>query len=185
MQRATAASRVSAISINPYQELAMQSSQRFTLLVPLLLLSSAALVNSASALAAETDSEDRAAAIASADTPQSTQADRRDPSVFVQKRLARLKAKLAITPEQEPQWTAFSETVLQQVQQMKAAYQQRKGAPATAPERIDRQVEMMKQRVAGFEAMGQAAKGLYAVLNSDQQQIADHKLLRWHGGHHA
>jgi hypothetical protein len=44
---------------------------------------------------------------------------------------------------------------------------------------------MMKQRVAGFEAMGQAAKGLYAVLNPDQQQIADHKLLRWHGGHHA
>ncbi len=96
-----------------------------------------------------------------------------------------LKSKLSITPEQEAQWSAFSDTVLQQVEQMKASHQQRKSIPATAPERIDRQVELMKQRVAGFEAMGQAAKGLYAVLSPEQQQIADHKLLRWHGGHRA
>lgn len=161
----------------------MQPTSRFASLVPLLLLSSAALVNSGVALAA--DSEDRPAAIASADTAQADQAGRRDPAVFVQKRLAKLKSKLGITADQEAQWSAFSDTVLQQVQQMKAAHQQRKSAPVTAPERIDRQVELMKQRVAGFEAMGQAAKGLYAVLSPEQQQIADHKLLRWHGGHHA
>jgi protein CpxP len=163
----------------------MQPTRKLSSLLPLLLLSSAVLVVSGSVLAADADSEDRAAAIASADTPQAAQADRRDPAVFVQKRLARLKVKLGITPEQEPQWTAFSDTVLQQVEQMKAAHQQQKGAPVTAPERIDRQVELMKQRVAGFEVVGQAAKGLYAVLNTEQQQIADRKLLRWHGGHHA
>jgi hypothetical protein len=169
----------------PYQELAMLPIKRFAPLLPLLLLSTAALVNPGRALAVDTNSEDRPATIASADAAQAGQGDKRDPAVFVQKRLDKLKAKLAIRPEQETQWGAFSQTVLQQMEQMKAAHQQRKGAPASAPERIDRMIAMMKLRVAGFEAVGQAAKELYAVLSPDQQQIADHKLLRWHGSHHA
>jgi hypothetical protein len=170
---------------NTYQELAMQPIKRFASLLPLLLLSTAALVNSGRALAVDSDSEDRAATIASADTAQAGQGDKRDPAVSAQKRLAKLKAKLSIRPEQETQWDAFSQTVLQQVGLMKAAYQQRKSGPVSAPERIDRRIELMKLRVAGFEAVGEAAKGLYAVLSPEQQQIADHRLLRWHGGHHA
>ncbi len=37
----------------------------------------------------------------------------------------------------------------------------------------------MKERAAAFEAVGQAAKTLYATLSPAQQQIADEKLLRW------
>jgi protein CpxP len=185
MERATTEPRGADRAIaNPYQELAMRQTRRFASLVLHLLLSTAALVNSGSAPAAGADREDRPTVIASADTPQAGQGDRCDPAVFVQKRLTKLKAKLDIRPEQETQWDAFSQTVLQQVEQMKATHQQRKGGPVTAPERIDRRIEMMKQRVAGFEAVGQAAKGLYAVLSPAQQQIADHRLLRWHGSHH-
>ena len=41
----------------------------------------------------------------------------------------------------------------------------------------------MKQGVARFEAVGQAAKELYAALSPDQQEVADAKLLRWQGRH--
>jgi periplasmic protein CpxP/Spy len=112
-----------------------------------------------------------------------TQSKQRDPAKYVQTRLAKLKSALDIKPEQEAQWSAFADTVMQQVDQMKAAHQQRGNMPATAPERIDRQIAMIKQRAASFETIGEAAKGLYASLSPDQQQIADKRLLRWHGQH--
>jgi periplasmic protein CpxP/Spy len=126
--------------------------------------------------------EEPATAAAEQNAPDAQGQHRHDPSAHVQKRLARLKSDLRITPEQEPQWSAFSNTVMQQVEQFKAAHQGAKPRSMKAPERIDRQVEMMKQRVASFEQVAQAAKTLYASLAPDQQQIADQRLLKFH--HH-
>jgi len=158
----------------------MKATRKFSLIgVPVLL---AAVVASGSAFAqsADADREDATVATAQADPPAATDAKRHDPVAFVQKRLARLKSKLAITAEQEPQWSAFTGTVLQQMEQFKAAHQGGRPAARTAPERIDRQVAWMKERAAAFETVGQAAKTLYATLSPEQQQIADEKLLRWH-----
>jgi len=130
-----------------------------------------------------TDREDGVVASAAADTSAAEGKRHHDPVAFAQKRLARLKSKLAITPEQEPQWSAFSDTVLQQVKQMKAAHQGRKNIARTVPERVDRRLAWMKERTAAYEAVGEAAKALYADLTPEQQQIADHKLMRWNARH--
>lgn len=131
------------------------------------------------AQSADADRDDGTIAAAGADSPSSPEAKRRDPVAFAQQRLIHLKSKLAITAEQEPQWSAFTNTVLQQMEQFRAWHQGRKTSAQTAPARIDRRVAWMKQRTAAFEAVGEAAKTLYAALSPEQQQIADEKLLRW------
>jgi periplasmic protein CpxP/Spy len=123
------------------------------------------------------------AAAARADQP--AQSERQfDPVARVQKRLDHLKAKLQIAPEQEQQWSAFANTVLAQVQQMKQAREAAQPRPTTAPERIDQQLARMKERTARFEAVADAAKGLYANLTPEQRQIADERLLNFRHGHH-
>jgi hypothetical protein len=170
-------------TMNFFKETVMQAKRKFVSLTLPILLSAVTLGSAAPARAADADSEDQVAATVAADVGRAGDAKRHDPAEFAQKRLAKLKSQLRITPEQEAQWSAFSDSVMQQIAQMKAAHEARQGRPATAPERIDRQVERMKQGVARFEAMGQAAKQLYATLSPDQQQVADEKLLRWQGRH--
>ncbi len=132
------------------------------------------------AQSADADRDDGTIAAAEADSRSSPEAKRADPVACAQQRLARLKSKLAITAEQEPQWSAFTNAVLQQMEEFKAAHQGRRTLAQTAPERTDRQVAWMKERAAAFEAVGEAAKTLYAALTPEQQRIADEKLLRWH-----
>ena len=159
----------------------MQHRKKLHSLALPLLLSAVVSIGTGIARAESTDAGDQLAA--AEDQSQSMQRKHHDPAAYAQRRLEKLRSALSITPEQEPQWSAFADSVMQQVNQMKAAHQQWKDVPATAPERIDRQIAIMKQRTASFEAIGQAAKGLYAALNPDQQHIADEKLLRWHGEH--
>ena len=159
----------------------MQHGKKLLSLAIPLMLSAAVSIGAGIARAEGTDAGDQMAAAEG--QPESMQRMHHDPAAYAQKRLEKLKSALGITPDQEPQWSAFADSVMQQVNQMKAAHEQWKDVPATAPERIDRQIAMMKQRTASFEAIGQAAKSLYATLNPDQQRIADEKLLRWHGEH--
>jgi protein CpxP len=159
----------------------MQHGKKLLSLALPLMLSAAVSVGAGIARAEGTATGDRVAA--AEDQSQSMQRRHHDPAAYAQKRLEKLKSALGITPEQEPQWSAFADSVMEQVNQMKAAHEQWKDVPATAPERIDRQIAMMKQRTASFEAIGQAAKRLYVALNPDQQHVADEKLLRWHGEH--
>jgi hypothetical protein len=157
----------------------MQARKLFAIALPLLIGSASAF---SPALLRAADQEPTAAAEQNA--PQAQEKRHHDPAAYAQKRLERLKSKLRITAEQESQWSAFSNTVMQQMEQLKTAHRGMKEMPAKAPERIDRQVEMMKQRVASFETVAQAAKTLYAALTPDQQQIADQRLLSFHH-HHA
>jgi len=159
----------------------MQSRKSLFVAVPLLIGALTALSPMLS-LAADAQADEPMAA--ADDTPQGGRHRQHDPAAFVQKRLERLKTDLRITPEQEPQWSAFSNSVMQQMEQLKAAHQGMKERPTKAPERIDRQVEMMKQRLASFEAIAQAAKTLYGALDPAQQQIADQRLLNFRH-HHA
>jgi len=144
------------------------------LLLSAIMVASPALARSGDAASAEASVAGAPERVAAANDPSQN-----DPRAHAQKRLGRLKAALQITPEQETQWSAFSAAVLQQMEQFKARHEAMKNPAASAPERIDRQIEAMKQRLAGFEAMGQAAKDLYAALSPAQQQIADERLLNW------
>ena len=157
----------------------MKATRKLVLIAVPLVLSAIAVSAPSFAQSADVEREDATIASARAD-PAEADAKRHDPVAFAQQRLTRLKSELAITPEQEPQWSAFTSTVLQQMEQFKAAHQGRKTPAQTAPERIDRQVAWMKERAAAFETVGQAAKTLYATLSPEQQQMADEKLLRWH-----
>ena len=148
-----------------------------------LFLSAVAIFSMGPAHAADADSEEQLAADATQDIAQATESGRHDPVAFAQKRLAKLKSALRITPEQEAQWSTFSDTVQMQMAQWKTAHQQGPSTMVSAPERIDRQIERMKRSVATFEVVGLAAKDLYGALNPDQRKIADEKLLRWQGKH--
>ena len=158
----------------------MKAPRKFSLFGVPVLLAALATSGVVFAQSAESDRDDGTVASAQADPSTATDTKRRDPVAFAQQRLARLKSKLAITADQEPQWSAFTVVVLQQMEQFKAAHQGRKPAAQTAPERIDRRVAWMKERAVAFETVGEAAKTLYATLSPEQQRIADEKLLQWH-----
>lgn len=86
-----------------------------------LLIGSLTLASPLLSQAADPQSDDPVAT--AGDTPSAAPHRQHDPAAFVQKRLDRLKSDLHITAEQEPQWSAFSSSVMQQVEQMKAAHQ--------------------------------------------------------------
>jgi len=165
----------------------MQQTNTRSLIGLPLLFSAVMAMTSTLARSADTPSTDTSAVTAVVDAPQlvadSNDPKQHDPTAYVQKRLDKLKAKLQITSGQESQWNAFTAAVMQQMQQFQAGRDAMKNKMAKAPERIDAQIAAMKQRVAGFETIGQSAKELYAVLNPAQQQIADQRLLRWHHKH--
>jgi hypothetical protein len=137
------------------------------------------------AQAAGTDSDAPATASAPSQSAEHTERRHFDPVARTQKHLDKLKAALRITPEQELQWSAFADKILTQVQQVRAEHESVKVLPATAPERIDRQLMLMKERASRFEVVAQAAKDLYSILTPEQKQIADKKLLSFHHKHRA
>ncbi len=90
----------------------MKAMRKLFLIGVPVLLTAIATSGPGFAQSADADREDGTIATARADSA-GTEAKRHDPVAFAQQRLARLKSKLAITAEQEPQWSAFTGTVLQ------------------------------------------------------------------------
>jgi len=99
-------------------------------------------------------------------------------------RLEKLRAELKITASQESAWQAFAGKAKQQVEAMQAMHDKMHPAAASAdkapapanlsaPERMDKGIEFMKQRVADMESMNASLKDLYAVLTPEQKAIAD------------
>ena len=105
------------------------------------------------------------------------------------KRLAALHEKLKITAAQESAWKTFNEKIAPQ----------RSGTPPvrpskdewnklTAPERMDRHLDMMKKMEARMTDRIAATKEFYAVLSPDQQKVFDQEFRKMeqrrfkHGG---
>lgn len=93
-------------------------------------------------------------------------------------RLDKLKTELKITADQESAWQNFAGKARQQVESMQAMRDKMpppaaRGPALSAPERMDRGIEFMKQRLASMEAMNASLKDLYAVLTPEQKAIAD------------
>ena len=115
---------------------------------------------------------------------------RMDPAkmqAMVAKHHAALKAKLKITPAQEPAWTAFTEAMkppafLQDKRQDRAALEQ-----LSTPERIDKMHALRTQRatdtMAAMDKRDDATKTFYATLSPEQKKVFDSEHARM-GQHH-
>ena len=115
----------------------------------------------------------------------------RDPTRHVEGRLAFIKAELAITEAQQPQWQAFADAFRANVKRMgelhaaMAPGAMTPGAPhrggmagappaaAPLPERIDSAERHMTLHLEMLRSMKTPATQLYAVLSPDQKKMAD------------
>lgn len=111
----------------------------------------------------------------------------RDPAkmqAWVAKRMAALKAKLKITPDQEAAWTTFTAAMQPPAHmgQRPTAEQRAEYAKLTTPERIDKMRAMRTQRMADMNAAmdkrADATKTFYAALKPEQQKIFDAEQLK-------
>lgn len=96
-------------------------------------------------------------------------------------RLAYLKSELKISAEQDAAWNAYGAAVKQQATQMQA-FRTAMFKAQTPQERLSLHAEQAKQRAAGFETLEKGLRDLYAVLNTEQQALADVHLGRMRFG---
>ena len=97
-----------------------------------------------------------------------------NPTAAAEGRLAYLKSTLQITPAQETAWQAFAAKAKQQAESMfSRRTAMHEAAGTTAPDRLAKRSEIMKQHVTEMEAMSTALKDLYAALTPEQRAVAD------------
>lgn len=93
------------------------------------------------------------------------------------KRHAALKARLKLTPEQEPAWKAFAESHKAPAKQHDRQAMMADLAKLSTPERIDKMKELrtqhMSEMTAAMDQRGAATKTFYAALTAEQQKIFD------------
>jgi uncharacterized small protein (DUF1192 family) len=102
----------------------------------------------------------------------------------VEGRIAFVKAELAITEAQMPQFTKLSETIRANAKAMQAAMaaNMASGAAATGPAHGDAMIAMMTARLDAMKATHAAGKELYAVLTDAQKKTADQMMMGRMGG---
>lgn len=86
-----------------------------------------------------------------------------------------LKAELAITAAQEPQWAAFAAVLGDAMVARHAAAVRMDATPqtATAPARMDARVAALTAALDTAKALAGTGKALYAVLTPEQRVLAD------------
>ena len=116
----------------------------------------------------------------------------RDPAkmqAMMAKRAADMKAKLKITPAQEPAWTAFTASMKPPAGGMgwgMSPEQRAEMDKLTTPERIDKMRAQRTQRMAEMNTLadqrGEATKVFYAQLSAEQKAVfdAEHKKRGMH-----
>lgn len=100
----------------------------------------------------------------------------------MQKHLDALKAKLAITPEQEGAWANFTTALKPDASAQDGAQKPHMDRAAwmkmTTPERIDQMRAMRARRFAMADARGDATNTFYAALTPAQQKTFDEQAIR-------
>jgi len=99
-----------------------------------------------------------------------------DPKAMVEQQLARLRAELAITPQQEPAWDAFANALKGRAELMVSHRQSmmENGMPAG-----EQHADMMRSGAAQMQKVAQAAEAFYGTLTSEQRG----RMERIMGGH--
>jgi len=101
--------------------------------------------------------------------------------VRVDKHLAELKAKLALSSAQEGAWTAFTAAMKPPTPPDHKAMQAEM-EKLTTPERIDKMRAQRTQREAEMDKRAEATKTFYAALTPEQKKVFDTETLRHHHG---
>jgi hypothetical protein len=97
-----------------------------------------------------------------------------DPGARAEQHLARLHADLKLTAAQEPLWQAFAEKAKAEAGKgMQAMRDNAQNLSLSAPDRMARMTEIMKQRVAAMESIHDSFKQLYDGLTPEQRRVAD------------
>jgi hypothetical protein len=102
-----------------------------------------------------------------------------EPTPALEVTLHELQEDLKLAPEQQPLFDAYAETLRGLANDVARERQPQSAArtvSATLIERIERNVDALRNRLAAMEDIAQAATALYARLNPDQQRVADPRL---------
>lgn len=96
-----------------------------------------------------------------------------------------LKAKLQLTPEQEPAWLAFTARMDAGRSLQRPANGERVDwSKLSTPERLDKMQERMAARQAAMSQRFDAIKSFYAALSPEQQKVFDSHPAGRHMGAH-
>jgi hypothetical protein len=96
-------------------------------------------------------------------------------TVFIDGRLAFLKAELAITDAQKPAWDTYADATKRNLQSMQGMWQtMHSAAEAKTPvERLDAHLAAMESRTSALKEVRPALEKLYGALSAEQQKKAD------------
>jgi Spy/CpxP family protein refolding chaperone len=108
-------------------------------------------------------------------------------------RTQKLHDALQLSSAQEQAWTSFVAS-MKPAQHDRAQHQDRKAfAALPAPQRMQKMIDMSKQRTAAMESRLSALNTFYSVLNPQQKKVFDeqtadgmgmHGMHGWRGEHH-
>lgn len=118
------------------------------------------------------------------------EAGRMDPArmeQMINRQMNDLKAKLKLTPQQEPAWTTFTAAMKPTGEMMAKRPDRAELDKLSTPERLDKIKALRAQHTAEMNALmdkrDEATKTFYAQLTSEQKQIFDAEHAR-RGQHH-
>jgi hypothetical protein len=97
-------------------------------------------------------------------------------SALVAYRLDVLDQDLRLSPEQHVAWKTYSDRVMQMADDMMRTMRTLASGDMTAPQRLDKLADVMRDRLTAMEDIADAGKRLYSVLTPGQQALADRRL---------
>src|SRR5262245_58775703 len=104
-----------------------------------------------------------------------------DMGAHLEGRIAFLRAELAITDAQAPQWEAFAQALrysAAKLKQLQPAASQSASRPTDFVDRVERQEQWLTARLEGLKAIKTAFTPLEAALSEDQKKTAESLLAR-------
>lgn len=103
---------------------------------------------------------------------------------FHAQRLAGLKDKLKLKPEQEAAWQAFASASQPVGKGMDRQAMRDEFGKLNAPQRMDRMLVLTDQRRARLVQRAETVKQFYAQLNPEQQSVFDREAMLFRHGKH-
>jgi hypothetical protein len=93
----------------------------------------------------------------------------------VEERITNLRAKLQITPEEQPQWDKFAQVMRDNAQQMRQSAGERaaKLKDMKAPDNMQSYAQLAMLHAQDLQNLTAAFQPLYASLSPEQQRAAD------------
>ena len=106
--------------------------------------------------------------------------ERRGDENRIDRRVAMLHQRLAITPAQEGAWSQFVAEMRNMATGMERAFERGRDErrPMNAVERLEQRERMLGERQAGLDRMVRALRPLYASFSDEQKRTADQLLFR-------